>query len=270
MAQVYSGTLQTFSVAGGSQLEFVRDAEITVNDAQVEGAPASRFGGNTQGVKRAATISGTLMTDSSTDIRVSHLNVSAATLGAVNLLSPNVLNSLTLGINMTHQMKAGVGQLWQTPVVSDGSFDTSLTLDFDGTAVPQLLVDMFSATYANLNKTLDFTVNGVQIQIPFRMREASIPVGKGEKQIYTLGLADRSARSGVTVLPSGTTSLLEKALNQPKTAIAFAFQGASTFNISMSGNMVWSRYQLQIQDSGLVLASASWLSYGTVTGTGVS
>jgi hypothetical protein len=270
MAQVYSGTLQTFSIAGGSQLEFVRDAEISIPETQAEGAPASRFGGNTQGLKRGAMISGTLMSDSSTDIRVSHLNVSAGTLGAVNLLSPNILNSLTLGINMTHQPKAGVGQLWQTLVVADGLFDASLTLDFDGTAAPALLVDMFSGTYANLNKVLDFTVGGVQIQIPFRMREASIPVGKGEKQTYTLGLSDRSARSGVTVLPSGTSSLLEKAINQPKSSIAFAFQGAGASNISISGNMVWQRYQLQIQDSGLVLATASWLSFGTVTGTGVA
>jgi hypothetical protein len=167
---------------------------------------------------------------------------------------------------MEHQMNPGAGTLWEYPLVADAKLSASLDLTMESGTIPQILVDMFSATYANLNKTLDFTIGGVQIQVPFRMSEAVIPVEKGGLMRYSLTLADRSARSGVTVLPSGTTTLLEKALNAPKTALAFAFTPTSPNNIAMSGNMVFESVDFTIEDGRLVPINYAFLTQGTVTG----
>lgn len=262
----YAGVLNTFSIAGGSQLEFLQNATLSITDVHEEGAPASRFGGNAQGVKRRGRLTVNLFSDSSTDIRVSHLGLSAATLGAVNLLSPNILSRVGLQIQFEHKMNAGAGQLWEAPLVVDGRFNASLDLAMESGTVPQILVDMFSATYGDLNKVLDFTVSGTQVTVPFRMGEAEIPVEKDGLMRYALQLADRSARAGVTLAPAGTTTLLQKAFNAPKTAVAFAFTPAAADNIAISGNMVFESFDLTIEDGKLVPSAITFLTTGTVSG----
>lgn len=265
MTQSYAGLLNTFSVGGSSQLEFLENANLTFEDVHEEGAPASRFGGNAQGVKRRGTVSASLFSDSSTAIRVSHLGLSAAALGSVDLLDPNILARLTFGVEYEHKLSPGAGLLWELPVVADGRLSASLELAHDSTEAPALLIALGSGTYGDLNLTLDFTLGGVQIQAPFRLAQGTLPIEKSGLMTYTLTLADRSARSGVTVLPSGTTSLLEKALNAPRTAIAFAFKGKAHPTIEASGNMVYKSMNLEIRDGGLVPVQYEWATQGAVT-----
>lgn len=268
--QSYAGALNVLSIGGNSQLEFVENANFVFTEAGEEGAPASRFGGNDQGTKMSGKIEYSLFSDLSTDIRVSHLDLSAATWGSVNLLSPNIVSILKVGIQFVHKQNPGAGQLWAYPIVADAKFDGSLKLGMDRAAVPQILIDMFSATYGDKNRVLAATIGGVGLSIPFRQKVATIPVEKDGLQEYTLELADRSARAGVTVLPSGTTSLLEKAINQPKTALAFVFQPNSHPSINISGNMVYESLELMIEDGKLVPTKISFATQGTVAGIATS
>ena len=264
----YSGQLSVFSIGGGSQLEFIETGQVEFNEDHREGAPASRFGGNTQGTKKSCRLTASLFSDSSTDIRVSHLGLSAATLGAVNLLTLGV-SSLTFVNQMKHRMKPGAGELWAYPIVTDGFLTGQVEVGILSASVPQLLLDMFSSTYGDLNKTLDFTIGGVQIQVPLRAGSMNIGIEKDGLQMFSISLDDRSARAGVTVLPSGTTTLLEKSINQPKTALAFSFTGKAATSFNIAGNMVWDRYELQIRDNELVPSSLSFLSQGAWTSTSV-
>jgi hypothetical protein len=266
----YAGALNILSIGGNSQLEFIENANYTFTEEGAEGAPASRFGGNDQGTKMSGKIEFSLFSDQATDVRVSHLDLSAATWGSVNLLSPNILSNMQVRIQMVHKMNPGTGQLWAYPIVADGKFEGSLKLGMDRAAVPQILIDMFSATYGDKNRVLAFTLNSVGVSVPFRQKSAAIPVEKDGLMEYTLDLADRSARAGVTVLPSGTTSLLEKAINQPKTALAFVFRPASHPSINISGNMVWETFELNIEDGKLVPSKLTFATQGTVTGAATS
>lgn len=266
----YAGNLSVLSIGGSSQLEFVENANFSFSETPVKGAPASRFGGNVQGTKLAGKIEYSLWDDLAGGevVRVSHLDLSAATWGSVNLLSPNIVSSLRLGVKFQHKMNPGLGQRWVYPIVADGEFDGSLKLGMDRAAVPQILIDMFSATYGDRNRVLAFTINSVGFSVPMRQMEATIPVVKDGLQEYTLSLADRSARSGITVLPIGTTSLIQKAINAPKTALAFVFQPHATPTITIGGNMVWESMELAIEDGALIPTKVSFATQGTVTGVG--
>lgn len=266
----YAGVLSVCSIGGNSQLEFLQNANYRFTEAQQEGAPASRFGGNTQGVKMSGEISFSLFSDQATDIRVSHLDLSAATLASLDLLSPQILSSLELNVDYTHQMNPGVGDLWAYPVVADGRFSGSLRLAHMTDTAAGPLIDFMSNTYADKNKVLAFTINSVGFSVPFRMTDAGIPVTKDGLIEYTLALADRSARSGVTVLPSGTTSLLEKAFNQPRTALAFAFRPKAHPSQNFAGNMVIKSVRLGINDGNLVPIQYVYATQGTVTGAATS
>jgi hypothetical protein len=270
--EVFDGTLNTFSVGGNAQLEYLENATMSIDANIQEGASVLYGGSNVQETKRSGRIDCSLFSDVSTGIRVSHLDLSAASLvrtgpTTVNLLSPNILSSLEFNIRMSHQMKAGIGEKFAYPVVTGRTFSASMDLDIETTAGPTLLVDMLSTTYAHRDHTLSFTVNGVVIALPVRIVNAGIPFEHAGKQRFTLQLGDRSGISGSTITPSGTTSLLEKALNAYKTALAFSFQGASAASIALSGNMVWDSYSLRIQDGQLVPSSMSFQTQGTVTGT---
>lgn len=269
----YAGVLHTFSVGGSSQLEFLDSAELTFDEITANSAPASRFGGNTQTIGKNGRIRASLKSDRSTAIRVSHLDLSAASLGSVNLLSPNILGSLTFNIGYEHIMTPSTGDLWDIPEVADGNLSATLLLTIDTTATPGPLLAFFSdeAGYADQNLTLDYTLNAVQYQTPMRITGVSIPVAKAGRQEYTLTLSDRSARSGVTLLPSGTTSLWEKALNDPKTALAFDFRNAALAGIRLQGNMVWASAAMTIEKGGgVVLAEYEWLVQGAVTDTSIA
>lgn len=270
MTNGYSGTLNTFSIGGNSQLEFFENATLTFNEDHQEGAPVSRFGGNSQGVKKNGQIDVSLFSDSSTDIRVSHLGLSAAALGSVDLLAYGGVANLSLNIDYQHRMKPGAGELWAYPIVTDAIISATMEVGWDTSDAPALVHDFLGATYANMNKVLAFTVAGTEFEIPFRMRSLGIPVEKAGLKIYTLELADRSARSGVTVKPTGTTSILQKAFNAPKTALAFAFQPDSAATEAITGDMVFRSLRMDVRDGALVPIQYGFSTQGAVTGADVA
>lgn len=264
--QSYAGALAVLSVGGNSQLEFVENANFSFDEDTAEGAPASRFGGNVQGLKRSGKIDISLWSDQATDVRVSHLDLSAAAWGSLDLLTPNISSEIMVGIDFTHKMSPGNGDLWAFPIVADGKLQGSLRCGMDASDAPDLLLQAFSGVYADPNQTLTFTLNSVAYSFPFRATNHSIPVSKDGLMEFTSKLMDRSARSGVTILPSGTTSLIEKALNASKTALAFSFKPQSANSITIGGNMVFQSMQMSIVDGQLSPVKFSFATQGVITG----
>lgn len=263
----YAGNLSVFSIASASQLDYLQNANLNLTEQQQEGSSIAYLGGNTQGVKMGGELSCSLFSDQSTAIRVSHLDVSAADLGSVDLLSPNILYGLDLSLDYTHGMNPGIGELWQFPVIADRRFSGSLRLAMMTDDAPDLLVDLLSGTYADKNKLFSFTINGVEFEVPMRMTGATIPIQKEGMLEYTIPLADRSGRSGVTVKPTGTTSLIEKAFNSASTALAFAFRPKVHPSLNFAGNMLIKSFRMSIQDASLVPVNLTYACQGTWTGT---
>ncbi len=267
MTQSYSGVLNTWDMASASQLEFFESANITISPVFVNAAPAARFGQNKNKTKLGGKISVGLWSDAATDQRVSHLQLSAATLGSLNLLSPEIIFSIHLGIRNTIKMQPGAGQLWSYATVMDGEFEGSVKLGMDNSVLPQPVIDSFSSTYADGNKVLAFTIGGTNVSVPFHQGELGLPIEKGGFTEYNLALVDRSARAGVTILPTGTTSLFQKSINDPKTAIGFAFQAyAGATSPKITGNMVFESVDLDIIDGELVPIKYNFATSGVVSG----
>jgi hypothetical protein len=262
----YAGTLAVASIGGNSMLEFIESANYRFTEAQQQGAPASRFGGNMQGLKMNGEISFSLFSDQTTDIRVSHLDLTAADIGSVDLLDPNILFGFDYNWDVSQKMNPGTGQLWSFPVVTDGLFTGSLRLAMMTNAAAAFVADFMGGTYANKNGTFTFTLNGVSFSIPIRMSDLSLPVSKDGLLEYSVALGDRSARSGVTVLPSGTSGLLAQALNAPRTALAFVFRPKAHPNNEFSGNMILKSMRFSVNDGALVPFKYTYATQGTIAG----
>lgn len=262
----YAGTLAVASIGGNSMLEFIESANYRFTEAQQNGAPASRFGGNMQGLKMNGEITFSLFSDQSTDIRVSHLDLTAADIGSVDLLDPNILFGLDYNFDCSQKMNPGTGQLWSVPVVTDGLFTGALRLAMMTDAATALITDFFSGTYADKNKTLTFTLNSVSFSVPIRVGDIGLPVTKDGLLEYSVALGDRSARSGVTILPSGTATLLAASLNAPRTALAFVFRPKVHPSNQISGNMILKSMRFSVNDGALVPIQYTYATQGTIAG----
>jgi hypothetical protein len=249
MVQSYSGNLSVFSIDGNSVLEYIENASLRISPTHEESASAARFGSNMRENKRAATVDATILSDVSSGVRLNHLGLTAAKFGSFDLLSPNILRSLTLNLNFVHKMKAGVGELWAYPIVADGSISASAELDIDDSALPDWIKSYYSATQTDRHIDLEFALGGITYKLPMAMGEKVMEIGKGELMTATLSLLDRSGRSGATVLPSGTTTLFHKALNAPKEELEFAFSPLTDKTFDFTGNIVFASASLEITES---------------------
>lgn len=266
----YAGTLAVMSINSNSLLEFIESANFRFTEAQQNGAPASRFGGNMQGLKMSGEFTFSLYSDQATDIRVSHLDLTAADIGSVDLLDPNILFGLDYNFDCSQKMNPGTGQLWSFPVVSDGLFTGALRLAMMTNASTSLITDFMSGTYGDKNKTFTFTLNGVSFSIPIRMADIGLPVTKDGLLEYSVALSDRSARSGVTVLPSGTATLLAQSINAPRTALPFVFRPKVHPSNQFSGNMILKSMRFSVNDGALVPVAYVYSAQGTTAGAATS
>lgn len=268
MSSLDVGSLATMSVGGSSQLEFFERASFQGNVQTEDGKPVVQTYGRAEEVKLGGQFDIDLFSHASS-IVVSHLNLSALTLGGTSLLGFN--RSIGIDLAYAHQMKGGNGELYEFPQVTGVKASASIELDLDTTIGGILIANFYSATNTDRNKILAFTVGGVGIELPFKMVSCSKPVERDGLQTYTLGLEGRQVLYG-TVMPTapvGTTSLLEKAFNSFRTALAFDWKSSAATGYRLQGNMVYNSVSLKIADAQLVPVNYSFKTQGTITPTNV-
>jgi hypothetical protein len=149
--------------------------------------------------------------------------------------------------------------------------------DFEGEIemfLPVLVAgDLIIAAHDDDVEASDMTVmvslNGVPVEIPMAMHKFALKADNGDFQLLTAQVSGKAPDNLATQYPTnptGTSSLLEKAVNQPGTALAFAFTTHATEGVALTGNMVWAGFDFSIpQEGGVVKTNYSWESQGKIT-----
>lgn len=268
MATRFSGSdIGLFTTGGialasaGTQFSF----ELA-NEKQDAGL-VSRLGKNSQPVKTAGKLSVSLNSVVSGSDRVSHSNVTAFTIGGVSYL--NVLKSYALSGSYEHRMQAGVGEKYVKPQVVAKDYQIAIALDIENTDSYTLMALMGGSDFSNVDQAVSITINSVAITIASNLNQGTVKAQRYELQ--ELGLNFDGADPGSSAYPAaptGTSTILEKALNSVTSELAFSFQNAlsgNTYGMNASGNAVFESFSIEVQDGQLINETYNFATYGSVT-----
>lgn len=273
-----SGDLSVFTWGAGptSLVAVVSNVAFSLDADLVEGRGIKYRGKNPQAVKQGGVLSTTLMSDVASCFRVANVDVTGFELDGVNYLA--YLRGGSFNGTFDHDEAGGVGDYWKYPLVTikDYSAEVTLNLPNSGTAnaFQDTMGDLFHATpataIANRNVVFDITINGVNIEVPMIVASARLNLEPGRLQTVTFSLQgkDCDPTHYPTVPPTtSTTTLLEKAFQDPKTPLAFALTPKSANSAALAGEMVFSSFGFSFDDSQIIATNYEFLTHGAVTST---
>lgn len=212
--------------------------------------------------KLSCRIQAPLMSTVSNPDRVSDLNVTVATLGGENLLTYG-LQELTLEIGYARQERPSAGSWFKFPQNVKRRISGSCTFSVPDAGTATMLSKLASTTHSDKVMTLACTINGVAISLPVLLQTVEFQAERDGLQMLRCSLG---ARKG-SVTPSGTTSLLEKAINAFRSTVAIVATTKAVGGQSIAGNFIFDSVSLQVRDGELVMTDYSFLSQGTFTST---
>lgn len=268
MATRYAGLDLSLATVGGVALA---SAGYTVdllveNDGQDAGL-ITRLGKNTQPVKQSGTLTVSLNSILSGSDRVSHLNVSAFTIGGTSYL--NVLKSYNLSGSFDHEMQAGIGEKYAKPQVVAKDYAINASLNVENTDSFTLLGLMGGSDFSNIDQVVSATINSVAITVPMNIQSVGLALNRAALQELALSFVGADPGTGdYPTAPTGTTTILEKALNSATSEFAFAFQNVlsgNTNGVNVSGNCVFDSFTVETSDGNLVSETYTFKTYGTIT-----
>lgn len=194
-----------------------------------------------------------------------HLDVSSLAFGGFTF---TCFSSTGMSINYAKQTVPCVGERYKkvdnTKLILAGKVTVQCD---DGTAEAFMVPFDDGAALSDSNGDYSLGFNGVTYTFPSVIQKA---VFKGERdgiQEVEISLEGRSPDSGnFPSAPTGTTGLLQKAMNAYNTAIAFAFQSkSSTVGVNITGNVKFDSVEFTIADEQIVPTNFVFRLYGAVT-----
>ena len=255
--------VSAFSLEGTSYLTSWKGASLAFQVETADGKPISRRGGSAQATKRSATLSVDLMSTVSGATKVNNLDLSEVLLGALDVTDD--VRSLGLSVEVVHAEGSGVGDGWKYPNAVGLNLSATMTLAVRSTAIA--VPDLLTGSVADLDVVLDFTLNGANLEIPMLITGMTHQFSENEIQTWELTLEGKSPDSGnFPTVPTGSTSLLEKAINAPGTPLTLVLTDKATTGTTYGGEFIFTSASFTVEDNSLVPISYEFASQGPVTG----
>lgn len=250
-------------------LGLIRDVTVSVNVDTFEADPIARVFSQNQVAKKLVTVNAPLMSVKSGSVKVSHLDLSAFSVLGQSFAS--YIESGTFTVNIATGDSSGRADLFQytqptgkKTIEFDGVIKVPATAGAGSQALPTAF---FSSTPTDLQGTLTFTINSVTTTVAMTFSNLEQQLSGGEFQRLRIRAVSNAPDSGTyPAAPTGTTTIFERALNTIARHRLQITNHASEGG-QMAGNAVVTRCQLQIPESGLVLATYEWGSQGDWTYT---
>lgn len=268
MATRYSGqNVSLFTAAGIALVSPGTNFTFALTNEKTDAGLIARLGKNSQGVKTNGKLSVDLASIVSGSQRVSHINVTAFSIGGTSYLA--VLKNFSLTATYDHVMQSGVGEKYGKPQVVAKDYQITVDLDVKADDIKTLFDFLGGSDFSNNDQTVLITVNSVTITIPMNLNEGTLNAQRYNLQQLSLSFDGGDPGAGnYPTAPTGTSTILEKALNAPTTEMAFGFQNvasADTHGINASGTCVFDSFSFKVTDGQLVEETYGFATYGTVT-----
>lgn len=239
----------------------VDSVSLTKTVATAEGQAISRKYNNPQAVKNSWNLSFSSKNTKSGAFRVTNLDLTANTIGGTAFAADT--ESLTINVNAVHAMGDACQDGHAFPVYTGSTIDGSAVLKVPTGSVP-LMAALDAPGDADLSFT--FTLNGVQVAFPILVTGLTHTAAVGQVQTVNVTFVGQDPLTGNhPVAPTGTTTILEKVLNAPQTALAIAFTSKANGGVAYSGNALIQSYSASINNSSVVTESMTWVGVGALT-----
>lgn len=275
MSRQIAGDLSVLTVGGIALVDYIQNATYTLDVDKVEGRSIAYPGRSARAVKKGASIRASVMSSNgdTCNNRITNLDVSGLTIDGTAYES--MLRGGTFTGEFTVAQAAPVGSFWRFPyiVAKDYSATVDLMLPLSATANADRLIgaDIHSSSAEDLCMTFILTIDGVAYELPMLITKIEEKLTDDDINIYTVDLVGKSpaSDSGYPTTPSGTTTLLEKAFNDPFTALAFTFTpyAAAGKGTSKTGNLIFNGFSFNFDDQKIIAIDYTFLSQGAVTQT---
>lgn len=252
---------------GGSFLSTFTGGTITVEGQEDEGATATSKANVPETVKKSATIDCTLVDNVGGTRRLNNLDVSAFTVGGTAYVATLVNASLSIGYVQDSDV-SGEADLWTyAQNIRLGDVTINGTLKIEGSATPNLPILAASATLGDTVVDVTFTINAIPVTMPMRISQVTHSIQRDAVQELQVVLKLRDdGDANIPNAPTGTTSLLEKALNAYASALACVVTtDAVGQGLTYSGNFVFNSFNVEFANASLVKYNVQLVNQGTVT-----
>lgn len=261
--------LGTLTIGGTDFLAIIEDVQWRSEGEFDTFQTPTRFREARNGMKKNAQFTVPLKPIKSGQVRVSHFDLTVATLAGGNLIPE--MNSMNLRIQNNVATAPSIGEVFRQYQVDPGG---SITMDFDcdiaeeDSVVLSLMALLESDAIADLIAIASFTLNGIAVTLPGHIMNASHNVGGRQKASLSFAGSDPSGT--YPTAPVGTSTILERALNAPRTPLAFTYVSKTVGGLSREGFCLIESAEARIEDARIVNESygfrvtGDWLTEVTV------
>jgi hypothetical protein len=260
------GDISILSIGGADQLAYFDN--VTLNLTNTMGNTASVLAGGQRStiLKTEGTIDVNLRgVSTTTSDAATHLDLTSLAFDGYTF---TCFSSVALNIAYTSQNLPCVGERYRL-------FDNT-NLILTATIVAQVVSGMAEAfmvpfsdasALADSYGNLGLVYNGVTYTIAMGIQEVSLGAERDGVQEITLKLEGRAPDSGAfPAAPTGTTGLLQKALNAYNTALTVAFQSITGTNgVNVGGDFKFASASFELADEQIVPVAYQFKSHGPLT-----
>jgi hypothetical protein len=111
-----------------------------------------------------------------------------------------------------------------------------------------------------------FTLNGVTVTFPVVITSAAHGASNGQTQMVAVNFVGQDPLTGdMPSAPTGTTTILEKILNVPQTALAIAWTTKASGGVAYTGNALIQSYSVNISNGAVATENMTWAGVGAIT-----
>lgn len=261
-----TGDFSVFTLDASSVLTFFQNVTLRLTETTVDASNVGAKGTKSEGIKQVGMIDVSLRsTSTGSGDSVSHYDA-----GSLTVAGRTFTCYKSAGINISYKkaVRPCVGAKYRsednTKLILSGEFDLAPE---NGDAAAMMTPFDAAAAYTAKNGNWSLAIDGTTYTIPVRIIEAELVGEDADSQMLRVRWEGRSPASGnYPAAPTGTTGLLQKALNAYNTALAFTFQSkASTVGVAVSGNFKFESVSLKIEDEQLIPVQYSLRSDGNWT-----
>jgi hypothetical protein len=208
-----------------------------------------------------SSIDWTMRSDLASGCPVSGLNLSAGTLDSLDFTDYMTSLQLTLTNKYKDIRGPNDNSVYRRRIGASISATLNMNVPLDASTLGALLAQIHSGTFSDANMVLAFTLNSVAFSVPFLAKSASHKLPAMDVQTWAINLSP----GGAPTAPTGTTTLLTKALNAGDTAQALVCESKAVNGMSYSGDFKPESMSFTIDLDNATLTSYRYLSHGDTT-----
>lgn len=247
-------------------LGLIQNVTLSGDVDTVDTAPITRAYDRQQGVKKSWSVSAPVMSVKTGSTKVTNLDLSAISLFGTSYASNLKEGSFTIAWNLADA--TGAADLWRYNQPTG-----TKTLTFEGrilvpaTGGQDIQTKMFANNVTDIEGTVTFTINGVTVTAAMVLKRFNQVFSRGDLQEFDVTFEASSPDSGTyPAAPTGTTTLLERALNTVGRHRLQLTSHASE-GIAYAGNAVLRQARIVIPQAGLLNVEYEWAGQGALTAT---